>query len=196
MLIEFFCIAFVTGAYGYLFPGIINLLLGDLYGKRHIKPLLGILFIALLFEFLYSYNVITFCHWVIQNNSWIVATGYAYCILLGASLFLKKQTDSNKEIKWSLGRGVIAIVVHPQQITFWLSVYVLFSDKLKTQSEILTFTIISLLGSLAIFLLYVFYSDKLIERLKINKRMLTKIVGFVYLTGGLWGLGQLLLNRN
>ncbi|MBX2907146.1 MAG: hypothetical protein KF744_13960 [Taibaiella sp.] len=180
-------LAFAAGMYGYLFPGNINTLMMHLYARKKIATLAAIVLLALVFEYLYCVLAIGFYRAIDGSFLSLKALGIAGCILSfvwGAWILLEKSKPLKSTNKPIMTRGIISIIIHPQQIPFWLYIYAL-SRALGHIASITTFAIFDTLGSLAAYLLYIFGGTYLLRVYNVNEVLLQKIVGLVYIASGL-----------
>ncbi|MDI9319258.1 MAG: hypothetical protein QM530_02175 [Phycisphaerales bacterium] len=96
-------------------------------------------------------------------------------------LFDKKH---NYKDKGTIYRGFISIIIHPQQIPFWLLVGVLFQDiifKPLSFGSLLQFVLFNAIGTLLILLCYALLGKKLLDFIKLNITQITKIIGLSYI---------------
>jgi len=180
-------LAFAAGMYGYLFPGNINTLMMHLYARKSIITLIGIVILALAFEFLYCMLAIGFYRAIDGNHITLKILGIAGCILSfgwGAWILLEKSKPLRSASKPMMTRGILSIIVHPQQIPFWLYIYAV-SRTLGHIGSVTTFAIFDTIGSLGAFTLYIFGGTYLVRTYNLNEVRLQKIVGLVYIASGL-----------
>jgi hypothetical protein len=180
-------IAFFAGVYGYLFPGTINTTIMYLYGTKNYVALLWILCLAFLFEFIYCFLTLTLLARIamfpnIEKALEILCALVALVIGLWMLPFRRQQwQEKNNSI---LLRCVFSIVVHPQQIGYWLVVFALVSSIAKITDPAI-FALVNLLGCGLIYWVYMVWGNKLMSYLKLNFRSLQTIIGVLYLISAL-----------
>lgn len=176
-------IAFFAGLYGYLFPGNINTMMMHLREQRRNRLLLGVIILAVSFEFAYCYAAISFLGFigsdrvvanVLSSVGCVLSLGFGAWILLERTSALKERDNS------ILARGIISIVIHPQQIPFWLFVYAIARPFGNIASPAL-FALADVLGCLVVYFAYVYGGHRLLSALKINHAHIQTIIGLLYL---------------
>lgn len=188
--------AFAVGMYGYLFPGNINTLMLALYQRNRYYLLLGILLLALLFEFAYCYVSISFYTTIAGNRTVTVALKLAGCIIgliLGYWILLEKAKPGASSNNKHVTRGIISIVLHPQQITYWLFIYALLSP-LGVITSVWQFALFNVLGCALIFTVYIWFGSKLVTALRLNERAIQKMIGVLYVSSSFWVIVDWMMN--
>ena len=179
--------AFGVGVYGYLFPGNINTLMMHLSGKKNYKLLAGIFFLALLFEFLYCYTAIS-CYSLIGENTAIARIlSWLGCIMgfgMGSWILLEKNKRSHEKTNSMTARGIISIIIHPQQVVFWLYVYALLMPFGNIGSAT-SFALSNVCGCALIFSVYIWGGTRLLQKYQHSEKYLHKAVGLLYLLSSL-----------
>lgn len=188
-------LAFGAGVYGYLFPGNINTMMMSLYGHKKYLLLAGILSLALLFEFAYCATALTFYKAIGAHTIVAQVLSYAGCamgIFFGCWILVGKKKPAHRQEQAHIVRGLISIVVHPQQITFWLYIYALIRPLAYIDSPA-KFALFDVLGCTVIFCAYMLAGPKLMRALKVSDAYLQKIVGVLYLASSVTVLGQVVM---
>ena len=172
----------LIGFYGYLFPGNINLMVVHLFQSKKYQYLSFVLFLILLFESFYSLITLLFLKNILHNELLYKGVETGSLILLLA-LGIWMIAERNKDIKTvetnTNYRGLIAIVIHPQQIPFWMAVSTLFSSIIY--KNIYWFTGYNAIGVLLIMITYMITGKMLISYFKLNLKKINKITGIIYI---------------
>jgi len=182
--------AFVIGLYGYLFPGNINMCLMHLRAGGRYRLLATILLLALTFEFAYCYGALAACHWLSAQPYLLKAFTIAGCMVgcvLGLWMFFEKPGSERQKQQALVSRAVLSIVVHPQQIPYFIFVFFLLGS-LTTMPPILWFAVVNTLGCAVTFCCYIWKGNAIIQYLKLNSALLQKAVGIIYVLSGIAGL--------
>jgi hypothetical protein len=178
-------LAFSIGFYGYLFPGNINLMVLDLYksGRFYFLILIGIL--ILLFESLYCYYTLFYLDALMINPELFrVIEIFAYTFTLGMGMWMiTEKANPIKNSQNSVLRGVISIIIHPQQIPFWLWMGILFGETIYLhpgEGPIAAFILFNALGTSLVIFLYSFLGNKILTFFNLRLYYLNKAAGFLY----------------
>ncbi len=184
----------LIGFYSYIMINNINLAIIELSIERKYGLLVLLIVTAIIFEALYCYFCLSSLGYLNSHLSFIKAVKIISIILL---LILgiwsivdsrSKSTISNENIT---RRAFFSIILHAQQIPFWLIWgNILFSKHWieDTPKDILSFTFYNVIGSVLVLLLYVVigkYLQKFITKYKVL------IVRFVGLTCILFAVSEL-----
>lgn len=176
-------LAFGAGVYGYLFPGNINTMLMSLYQHRRFLLLSGVIVLALIFEYIYCFVALNSYAAIGNNNTVALFLNYGGCILglfFGCWILFERAESKQRKINTIVARGIVSIVVHPQQVTFWLYIYALLQPfgGIKAVSGFAFFNII---GCAVIFIAYMRFGNAIIRSLQINEVALQRFIGFMYI---------------
>lgn len=184
-----FIIGIPIGLYGYLMPGNINLMVLKLYNEKRINLLIMIITLIVLFESFYCFATLYFIQSLFINQqffSYIQISAIALTFVLGIWMLLEKK-ESKKSSKHSIQRGLLSIIIHPQQITFWFFITIIFPNafiQIIGNNDLPLFVLFNAIGTLIIILTYAFIGSKLINMLKLNMNTINKIIGVIYLISG------------
>jgi small neutral amino acid transporter SnatA (MarC family) len=174
------------GFYGYLFPGNINLMVLSLYREGRMAFLTRILILILFFESLYCFSSLYLLSFLSLNKQWlhiIEILAYTLTLIMGIWMIVEKN-KGRKSKQGTVYRGILSIIIHPQQIPFWLFVGVLFQHLSLRHFDplsLLQFVFFNAVGTLIILLLYAFYGNKLLTYFKLNIHQINKTVGVIYI---------------
>ena len=175
-------IGILIGFYGYLFPGNINLMVVNLFQLKQYKYLSFILLLILLSESLYSIVTLLFLKTIIHQSIFYKVVEI-FSLLLLAVLGIWMIADRKKDIKTAETntnkRGLLAIIIHPQQIPFWMAIATLFSNVIY--KNIYWFILYNALGVLLIILTYMLLGKLLIAYFKLNLRRINLVIGIIYI---------------
>ncbi|MFM2306664.1 MAG: hypothetical protein RLZZ367_1333 [Bacteroidota bacterium] len=179
--------AFVLGFVGYLPPGNINLTVVQLRVSEHRTSWWWFILFAAAMEFVYCFG----CMWGIQmllkqQQLSHILNWSAVAIFLALGLFsiLHNSTDNNStsvEIK----RGILVAIINPLQIPFWMvwGVYAMKDGWLGNDAlSIVLFSIACAIGTIAVLTMYAEVGRKLVEKLNLNKVLLNRIIGVLFIS--------------
>jgi len=178
------------GLYGYLFPGNINIMVLDLYTSKKYKTLLSVLCLILLFESIYCFGTLFFLGELTVESSiykWIKLGSYILVMIMGLLMLLENSGNKSTIQKNTLYRGIFNVIIHPQQIPFWLIIGVVISPLLNFKMNYFTiaaFVFFNSIGTLMAMCIYMFFGNKLLQFFKLNISHINKVMGIVYLLMG------------
>src|SRR3954466_4094714 len=107
------------GLYGYLFPGNINLMMLEIYRTGKTRFMLMMLSLILIFESIYCVISLTFLNAIKSNHALyntIETISFSMIFLMGLWMLLEKRKNVERSYKNTIYRGVLSIIIHPQQI--------------------------------------------------------------------------------
>lgn len=153
-----------VGFYGYLFPGNITLMVVTLYGAKKFKLFLIILTLIVVFESIYCGVSLTFLNTIKSNTSFyklIEFISYALIFVMGLWMIVEKKNNKNATHQNTIIiRGVFSIVIHPQQIPFWVVAGVLVNKAVQldiNSGALLLFTLFNSMGTLLAMFTYMIF---------------------------------------
>jgi len=187
-------IGILVGFYGYLFPGNINLMVVNLFHNKQYRQLLFTLLLILVFESLYSILTLLFLKSVFQQP--LLYHGIEiFSLLLLSFLGIWMIIDHKKELATAKSnttkRGLFSIIIHPQQIPFWMAVSTLFSRVIYTNMYL--FITFNAVGVFLIMITYMFLGKLLINYFKVNLKTINKIIGIAYICISVYSIVHLVL---
>ena len=156
--------AFIIGLYGYLFLGNINMLLMHLQADKKYMLLALILLLALVFEFAYCYSALVACNWFSSQHGLLKLFTISGCVMgciLGLWMILEKPKSINGKNKALLSRGILSIIIHPQQIPYFICVFFLLHS-LNIMPDIHWFALVNTIGCAVVFCCYAWKGNALI----------------------------------
>ncbi len=192
-------IGILIGFYGYLFPGNINILVLDLYESKKYKSLFLILILILIFESVYCLITLFYLHGLKSNVhlfSMIELAAYSIVLLMGLWMLFENKSSEKVAKKYTLYRGVISIIIHPQQIPFWLLMGVMISPVINIGLDLkmtTSFVLCNALGTLLIMTFYMVYGSKLMHYFKLKLNQLNTVIGVLYITIAVISLSKIFI---
>lgn len=180
-----FIVAFLLGFVGYLPPGNINLTVVQLSVDHHKRQWQAFILLAALMEFVYCYFSLVGLQMLRTNAKLITVLNWSGVVILfviGVFTLLQKEdaVTEKKVFSTSIKRGIFVAIFNPLQIPFWLlsGVYVMENGWLQdTQASITLFTVACTLGTILVLYLYAMAGKAIVERLKVNRSLLGKMIG-------------------
>lgn len=175
------------GFYGYLFPGNINLMVVDLYGAKKFKLLLIILTLIVVFESIYCGLSLIFLNTIKSNSGFyksIELISYVLIFIMGLWMIVEKRNNKNAAHQNTIIRGVFSIIIHPQQIPFWVVAGILVNKAVQLNMNsgvLLLFILCNAIGTLLAMFTYMIFGGKLLNYFKLNVSHINKAMGSAYL---------------
>ncbi len=128
-----FFLAFCVGIWGYLNLGVINLNIINISTQKNKKTLVGFILCAFLFEMLYCFGVLWSLKYIFSNDilrNFLKILTILICFLFSFLAFQSAQNTLKNEaktpsktqenlLKNDLYFAYFAVIIHPQQISFW-----------------------------------------------------------------------------
>ncbi|MFM9951427.1 MAG: hypothetical protein ACKV1O_26065 [Saprospiraceae bacterium] len=188
------------GFYGYLFPGNINIMVLDLYGSKKYKVLFLILALVVIFESAYCLLSLIYLNSIKADKelfSVIETVSYLLVLAMGFWMLFNNKSSEHVSKTNTLYRGVINIIIHPQQIPFWVIVGVILNPVMNFGENWNTtagFVLCNALGTLLIMLIYMVYGNKLMQYFKFKLNQLNTTLGVVYIAMAVFSLSKLFVN--
>ncbi len=174
-------LGFILGFVGYLPPGNINLTVVQLAISHTKGKLWAFILLATVMEFLYCLGCITGLDLLMQQPNLVVVLQWSAVVIftaLGLLSFFHNEDAVKIPALSGFGRGVFATIINPLQVPFWLVWGVYLSDKLKDGFLAITiFAIITSIGTACILWIYAVGGKKLVENMKLERKILDRIIG-------------------
>jgi threonine/homoserine/homoserine lactone efflux protein len=175
------------GLYGYLFPGNINLMMLEIYRSGKTRFLFKMLGLVLVFESIYCVVSLTLLN-SIKSNPYLYNAvenvSYVMIFLLGSWMLLEKKKNVKKSYQNTIYRGVLSVIIHPQQIPFWIIAGIIISriTHLSTHDGTLfLFVLFNAIGTCIAMLLYMVVGSKLLNFFRFNISQINKVMGGLYI---------------
>lgn len=188
------------GFYGYLFPGNINIMVLDLYGTKKYKLLFAILALVVIFESIYCLVSLFYLNKIKSNNQlFAVIEIVAYLLVLAMGLWMLFENKSNDKVSKNntLYRGVLSIIIHPQQIPFWIIMGVIINPVLNfgmNWNAAAGFILCNAIGTLLVMSLYMIYGNKLMQYFKLKLNQLNTAIGILYIILAVFSLSKIIIS--
>jgi hypothetical protein len=182
-----FLIGIPIGLYGYLFPGNINLMVMEIYRSGKFKFLLAIFGLILVFESIYCIVSLTLLNSIKSNHKLytsIESFSYVMIFLLGLWMLFEKKKNVFKSYRNTIYRGVLSIIIHPQQIPFWIIAGIVinrFTLLTTNDSSFFLFVLFNAIGTSLAMMIYMFVGNKILNFFKFNIAQVNKVMGGIYI---------------
>lgn len=180
-------IGIAIGFYSYIMIGSINLAIVELHHKQKTFYLWIFLCFAIIFETIYCVISLGFLLYLEEHANILYYIKYLTFILL-VILSIWSWFSPQKKIiqldKNIIQRGIVNMIIHPQQIPFWIFWGAICFQKqwiLQSNSSILKFAFYNAIGTFIILVLYAVIGKKLLDYLKIQVNKTNKIMAVFYL---------------
>ena len=175
------------GLYGYIFPGNINLMVLEIFRTKKYTFLLIMLGLILGFESIYCFASLTLLDTLKSNQklySSIEFFSYILIFLFGLWMLFEKRKNHVKSYRNTIYRGILSMIVHPQQIPFWVVAGILvnqFTHLSRVNGSLYLFIFFNAVGTLLAMGIYMFVGNKILNFFKFNTAQINKAMGGVYI---------------
>ena len=175
------------GLYGYIFPGNINLMVLEIFRTKKYRFLLIILGLILSFESIYCFTSLTLLDSLKSNQklySSIEFFSYILIFLFGLWMLFEKRNNNAKSYRNTIYRGILSMIIHPQQIPFWVVAGILvnrFTHLNGGNGSLYLFVFFNAVGTLLAMGIYMFAGSKILNFFKFNTAQINKAMGAVYI---------------
>jgi threonine/homoserine/homoserine lactone efflux protein len=187
---------FMLGFMGYLPPGNINLTVVQLSIHHSKNKLWGFMLLVTVMEFIYCLGCLTGLDFLMRQPYLVHILEWSSVFIfaiLGLLAFFHNEDASKVQALSGYGRGVFATIVNPLQIPFWLVWGVYLSDKLKGElSATALFALITAGGTVCVLWAYAVGGKKLVEWLKLERKLLDRFIGLLLIGLAIWQLYKVL----
>ena len=179
-------IGILVGLYGYIFPGNINLMVLDLYASKKYRMLAAVLSLILLFESMYCLLTLFLLGSVKESShwyKWLEACSFLLILSMGLWMLMESRKSKQSVRNNTLYRGILNVIIHPQQIPFWVVIGVVINPLMKFGMDALSlagFIIFNAVGTLLAMTVYMVFGNKLLQYFNLNLSYINKVMGFVY----------------
>ena len=188
------------GLYGYLFPGNINLMVLHLYGAKRHKMLLAVLTLVVIFESLYCLVTLLYLKSIKSNirlSLDLEIVAYILVFIMGSWMMFENKSEVKVTQNNTLYRGLFNIVIHPQQIPFWIVIGIIIDPILHLGSDwkiLAGFIFSNALGTLLIMFIYMIYGNKLMQYFKLRLSQVNTAIGLLYIATAVFSLCRILIH--
>ncbi len=175
------------GFYGYVFPGNINLMILELYTSKRPRFLILMLALVIIFESIYCIASLMFFNNIKSNTNFftfIESASYTLIFIMGLWMLFEKRSKQNRPHQSTIFRGVFNIVIHPQQIPYWLIAGSVLSGTLNLNQNnlaVVTFAFFNAVGTLLAMVVYMFFGKKILSYFNLNIFHINKAMGVLYI---------------
>jgi hypothetical protein len=175
------------GFYGYVFPGNINLMVLELYNSKRHRFLMLMLALVIIFESIYCIVSLMFINNIKSNArffSFVESASYILILIMGLWMLFEKRTTNNKPHQNTIFRGVLNMIIHPQQSPYWLIAGSVLSGTLNlipNNWTVVTFAFFNAVGTLLAMVAYMFFGKKILDYFKLNIFHINKAMGVLYI---------------
>lgn len=182
------------GLYGYLFPGNINLMVIELYSAKKFRLLFIILTLVVIFESIYCGVSLRFLNAIQRNSSFyksVEIISYVLILTMGLWMIAEKRPTKNSIHQNTIIRGVFSIIIHPQQVPFWLVTGVLVNKAVQfdiNNGALSLFVLYNSVGTLLAMITYMIVGKKLLHYFKLTVPGINKVMGTAYIVLAMYQL--------
>ena len=182
------------GLYGYIFPGNINLMVLDLYASKRYRVLAAVLVLIVVFESIYCLLTLLLLSGLKQSGHWyqsLEVGSFIMILAMGIWMLLESQKNKQAVKKNTLYRGIINVIVHPQQIPFWLIIGLVINPVLKFGGDVFAlsgFIIYNATGTLLAMAIYMVFGNQILQYFKLNLSNINRAMGLMYVVIGGYSL--------
>jgi small neutral amino acid transporter SnatA (MarC family) len=182
------------GFYGYAFPGNINLMILELYNSKNHRLLFFSLGMVLRFESIYCIVSLMFISSLTVHSgffNFIQSSSFILIFIMGLWMLLDKRKSENKTHRNTITRGILNIIIHPQQIPYWFIAGNLANGIFNfTQNKwsIVSFAFFNAAGTLIAMIVYMFIGGKIMNYFRLNIIHVNKVMGIIYIVLSLYNL--------
>ena len=175
------------GFYGYLFPGNINLMVVELYGVKRYRFLSLVLLLIVVFESIYCGLSLMFLNVIMSNSQFyksIEIVSYVLIFITGLWMITEERNNTNAAHQNTIIRGVFNIIIHPQQIPFWVVAGVLINKVVQLNSNtsaLPLFILYNAIGTLLVMFTYMIFGKKLMNYFNVTISPINRVMGSVYI---------------
>jgi hypothetical protein len=166
----------------------------ELFRSKKYKLLTAIVGLILVFESSYCLLSLLFLK-AIKNNtniySIIEISAYILIAMMGIWMLVEKSKNEEKVRKNTLYRGILSIIIHPQQIPFWVVIGVVINKFISIDaksSSLYQFVFFNAIGATMALFFYMMFGTKVFNVLKLNFFQVSKVMGAAYLLLAVYSL--------
>jgi hypothetical protein len=175
------------GLYGYIFPGNINLMVLEIYRTKKYSFLFFILGLIISFESMYCIASLSLLNSITSNQklySAIEFSSYVLIFLFGLWMLFEKRNNQEKSYRNTVYRGMVSMIIHPQQIPFWVVAGILINKFTQVDAgngSLYLFVLFNAIGTLLAMGIYMFVGNKILNFFRFNIAQVNRIMGAVYI---------------
>ncbi len=188
---------FMLGFMGYLPPGNINLAVVQLALNHSRNRLWFFIAFASVMEFLYCLGCLTGLDLLLHQDHLVIVMKWISVFVfavLGLLSFFHNEGASKANTLSGFGRGILAAIINPLQIPFWLVWGVYLTENKWIRGNITSlaiFSLITCLGTASVLWIYAIGGKRLVEKMKLERKLLDRIIGLLLIGLAAWQLFKL-----
>jgi putative Ca2+/H+ antiporter (TMEM165/GDT1 family) len=188
------------GLYGYIFPGSINIMVLNLYASKKYRLLFPVLALIAVFESIYCAATLLLLGGLQQNSQlykWLEIGSFVLVLAMGLFMLIENRENKKASEKNTLYRGIFNVIIHPQQIPFWLIIGVVINPLMKFGMSITAlsgFIFFNAIGTLLAMCIYMVFGNKLLRCFNLNLSHVNNVMGVVYILLGSYSLIKLIVS--
>lgn len=143
--------------------------------------------LVIIFESIYCIVSLMFINNIKSNArffSFVESASYILILIMGLWMLFEKRTTNNKPHQNTIFRGVLNMIIHPQQIPYWLIAGSVLSGTLNlipNNWTVVTFAFFNAVGTLLAMVAYMFFGKKILDYFKLNIFHINKAMGVLYI---------------
>jgi hypothetical protein len=159
----------------------------ELYSAKKFRLLSKILALIVVFESIYCGVSLTFLNAIKSNSGFyklIEFFSYLLIFIMGLWMIVEKKNNRNATHQNTIIRGVFSIVIHPQQIPFWVVAGVLVTKAAQldiSSGALLLFILYNAIGTLLAMFTYMIFGKKLLNYFRLNISHVNRGMGSAYI---------------
>ena len=194
-----FLIAFSLGFVGYLPLGNINLTVVQMSVSEEKRKWQAFILFAAIMEFIYCFGCLYGMQMLLKQPQLINALSWsAVAIFFALGLFsiLHKPDSAHSS---GVKRGMLIAIFNPLQVPFWLvwGVYVMQNGWVKSEvPSIALFSFVCSVGTIAVLYMYAVAGKKVVEKLNVNKILLSRFIGSLLIILAIYQAVKLLTHHS
>ena len=189
---------FMLGFMGYVPPGNINLSVVQLALGQHRNRLWLFILLATVMEFVYCMGCLTGLDLLLSQPQLVIVLKWISVFIfavLGLLSYFHNEENIRVQALSGFGRGVFTAIINPLQIPFWLVWGVYLTENKWIDGNLAStaiFALVTSLGTVCVLWLYAIGGKKVVETMKLERKLLDRIIGLLLISLAFWQLFKLL----
>lgn len=200
-MVNMLLLGIAIGFYGYLQPGIINTMMLQLYLHQEIRKLIIAFICCIFFEIIYaSISLYFFTKYTLTPTTqlYFKVAGAIIFIVIALSMLGKTKVYQQKQVLHKqYKQGIIAIILHPQQIPFWMATFSFVLPVLSsTNLQLMIWLLVgNTIGVILIMIIYVFVGSLFSRFILQHQKRINNITAYLLLAIAITNLILMLKNN-
>ncbi|HAI82280.1 MAG TPA: hypothetical protein DCL43_01320 [Chitinophagaceae bacterium] len=200
-MVNMLLLGMAIGFYGYLQPGIINTMMLQLYLHQEIRKLIIAFICCIFFEIIYaSISLYIFTKYTLTPTTqlYFKVAGAIIFIVIALSMLGKTKVYQQKQVLHKqYKQGIIAIILHPQQIPFWMATFSFVLPVLSsTNLQLMIWLLVgNTIGVILIMIIYVFVGSLFSRFILQHQKRINNITAYLLLAIAITNLILMLKNN-